>query len=183
MYGKDVKIKISLLDQDTASYIASFDCDNNNINNYYRYNANNDISSVTHLFIDENMNRLVACATLSTSGITIVPDLFTTDMPTTLIPAYEVKYFAVDKAYQHLKYNEDDSETLSYYIFSYILMYLENIAATQVGATKIVLYSVPKAMHFYERSGFRRLGHNLRGDDGDYVKDCIAMYIDIERPE
>jgi len=184
MLGKDIPIRTTLLDVNTNEYVASFDCSNEGINFYLRNNAVHDVSSVTHLFIDERNNHVVAFATLAATGITIEKGFQDDEeMSTTLIPAYEIKYFAVDKSYQHMRYCEEEKETLSYFILSHIISYIEDIAGVGIGALQIVLYSVMKATHFYQRSGFRGFNNNMRGDQGYNVENCIPMYLEISHGE
>ena len=60
-----------------------------------------------------------------------------------------------------------------------MLYYMEEISHTQIGASKIVLYAVPKAIRFYKRHGFKDFGDTMYGDEGYYVEGCKPMFFDM----
>lgn len=64
-------------------------------------------------------------------------------------------------------------------IFANVVKKISDIAATIVGANKIVLYAVPSALGFYERNGFSSFLEYMEPDHTAYLDGCIPMYLDI----
>ena len=50
---------------------------------------------------------------------------------------------------------------------------------TYCGANKIILYSVPDAVKFYERSGFKPFENYMLQSNERYLEGCIPMYFDL----
>ena len=50
--------------------------------------------------------------------------------------------------------------------------YLWELSHDTIGAAKIVLYSVPQAVTFYKRYGFKMFGVTMYGDVGYFVEGC-----------
>lgn len=132
---------------------------------------------MTYLFINTEDNSIIACITIACS--VIFTDTDEKDVFSTILSAMEIKYFAVDDAYKHMPYEKDGSLTLSYYIFSYMLEYMRELSHNKIGASKIVLYSVPQAINFYKKCNFKEFGDTMYGDEGYYVEGCMPMYYDL----
>lgn len=67
-------------------------------------------------------------------------------------PAAEIKYFAIDKTYQHKSY--DDDFKFSDLMLCEVLKKLIEISEEAISFDYILLYSVPEAVNFYKRNGF-----------------------------
>ena len=117
------------------------------------------------------------CLTIACSAI--FTDTDKKDVFSTILSAMEIKYFAVDESYKHIPYVKGSSLTLSHYIFSYMLEYMKEISHNSIGASKIVLYSVPQAINFYKRCKFKEFGEAMYGDEGYFVEGCLPMYYDL----
>lgn len=61
----------------------------------------------------------------------------------------------------------------------YMISYMSDLSHEKIGAAKIVLYSVPQAISFYKRHGFKTFGKTMYGDEGYYVGGCEPMYFDL----
>ncbi len=177
-YGQHCSVKIETLSVGNEVYVNQFSCGNKTIDDYFRSKAARDQTAVTYMFIDEENDCLIACATIACSAI------FTEDENekqfSTILSAMEIKYLAVDERYQHMPYfPEKKSPTLSDMMFDYMLDYMEKMSHQKIGASKIVLYSVPKAVSFYKRHGFVEFGDMMYGDQGYFVDGCKPMYFDL----
>lgn len=175
-YGSQIPVRIELLKPENKHYTKDFYCDNKAIDNYFRKVAAFDETAVTYLFIDTDEDSPIACVTLACSAI------FTTeteDQFSTIQSAMEILYFAVDENYKHIPYIKGSPLTLSHYILSYMLNQMREYSHTVIGASKVVLYSVPTAVHFYERCDFKEFGNTMYGDKGYFVDECIPMYFDL----
>lgn len=73
----------------------------------------------------------------------------------------------------------DEHYYISDEIFANVVKKISDIAATIVGANKIVLYAVPSALGFYERNGFSSFLEYMEPDHTAYLDGCIPMYLDI----
>lgn len=175
-YGKQIPIKIELLRPSNKHYTDYFYCDNEAIDTYFQKIAPYDESAVTYLFIDVEENSTIACVTLACSAI------FTNETEvqfSTIQSAMEILYFAVDENYKHMPYIKGSPLTLSHYILSYMLNQMREYSHTVIGASKVVLYSVPTAVRFYARCDFKEFGDTMYGDKGYFVDNCIPMYFDL----
>lgn len=175
-YGEEVAIDIQILNDANAGYVRSFHCGAPAIDLYFNSEAESDPTSVTYLFIDKDDDKLIACMTLACSAIFTENDR---ESFSTILSAMEIKYFAVDDAYQHLPYSEKDKNTLSFFIFNYMLWRMRELSHNTIGASKVVLYAVPKAVHFYQKSKFKEFGDTMYGDEGTYLEGCVPMYYDM----
>lgn len=177
-YGNQVIVDIQVLSQDNAEYLSGFNCGNKSIDQYFNMQARDDETAVTYLFIDCEKDILIACMTIACSAI--FDEGEEQEKPlTTILSAMEIKYFAVDDRYKHLPYIKGSPYSLSHYMFIHMLSYMREISHTKIGASKIVLYSVPDAVHFYERCRFKEFGDTMYGDEGTYLEGCVPMYFDL----
>lgn len=174
-YGHLCVIEQKILSFDDEKYVQAFDCGNKIINKYFQKKAANDRTAVTYLFIDKNEDTLIACITLACSAIFTEED----DVRSTVLSAMEVKYFAVDKQYQHMPYLENETKTLSDVLFDHMINLMDTMSHDNIGASKIVLYSVKRAVNFYRKHGFKYFGSMMYGDTGSYVSNCEPMYFDL----
>lgn len=175
-YGNQIPIDIIRLSPENGKYTQDFFCDNKAIDHYFRNMASHDPTAVTYLFVDSEKDSPIACVTLACSAI------FTTDCGeqfSTILSAMEILYFAVDESYKHIPYIKGSPLTLSHYILSYMLDQMKDMSHTHIGASKVVLYSVPEAVHFYERCDFKEFGDTMYGDKGTFVNGCVPMYYDL----
>lgn len=177
-YGQDIKIGVEILTQDNKKYVKDFTCGNPSIDEYFRKDSFKDNTSVTYLYIDEASDKVVACITIACSAIFTEDD--TEEQFSTILSAMEIKYLATSEEYQHLPYSpEKERLSLSDVMFDYMIYYMSDLSHEKIGAAKIVLYSVPQAVSFYKRHGFRQFGSTMYGDEGYYVEDCEPMYLDL----
>lgn len=176
-YGQDYSIDIVVLTEHNKHYVEDFYCGNHSIDLYFKKESFSDKTSVTYMFIDKDEDQLIACITVACSAI------FTEceeQQFSTLLSAMEVKYLAVNEKYQHIPYKENTTRpSLSDYMFDYMIDYLWKLSHDTIGAAKIVLYSVPQAVTFYKRHGFKMFGDTMYGDVGYFVEGCEPMYYDL----
>lgn len=174
--GKDIPMKVLILSPENRKYTKHFFCDNQAIDRYFREEAPFDQTAVTYLFIDDENDRVVACVTLACSAIFSTE---TGEQFSTILPAMEILYFAVDEEYKHIPYKENSILTLSHFLLSYMLDRMSDISHEFIGAAKVALYSVPSAVNFYKRCNFVEFGNAMYGDKGYFVEGCIPMYYDL----
>lgn len=180
-YGEDYSIDKQILSTENQRYTETFSCGNPEIDDYFRKRAAWDRTAVTYLYIDVESDKLIACFTISCSAIFTNNDEFESiSQFSTILSAMEVKYVAVDEAYQHIPYRAGTNRpTLSDLMFDDMIWQMNCISHEQIGASKIVLYSVPNAINFYKRHGFKEFGDTMYGDEGYYVKGCEPLYFDL----
>lgn len=177
IYGEQISIDVQVLSSKNQKYIRYFNCNDDSINYYFRRQALKDKFSVTYLFIDINKDVAIACATVACSAI--LEKIDETQVSSTIISAMEIKYFAVSEYYQHMLYSKGSKLTLSHYIFSYVIEHLREMSHNQIGASKIVLYSVSNSKNFYKRCKFKEFEDTMYGDEGKYRQKCTPMYYDL----
>lgn len=175
-YGNQIPIDILLLTPKTAKYTKHFYCDNVALDHYFRNKAPRDQTAVTYLFIDSENDNTVACVTLACSAIFSADEA---EQFSTILPSMEILYFAVDERYKHIPYIKGSPLTLSHYILSYMLNEMRDRSHDVIGASKVVLYSVPTAVRFYKRCDFKEFGDTMYGDKGTFVEGCVPMYYDL----
>lgn len=181
-FGCDVKLCIEKMTLSATDLINRFDCGNENINYLIREDSS-EPHTVTYMYIDEAEQSLVAYVSIACSGILVDNSEFDgCDVAITpessIMPAIEIEYYAIDLAYQSLQFEKDSDPrmTLSYYIFMDMLERISDISLNVVGARAVVLYAVPDAVHFYEKCGLRRLQSGMSGRTDGFVEDCIPMF-------
>ena len=126
----------------------------------------------TVVCIDESKCKIIGYCTYSTSGLTIS---YENDVVTK--PSAEIKYFAIDKEYQHLSYNEDMN--FSDFMLNNVISTLMKISETTISFEYILLYSVQDAVSFYERNGFLNFSDYMEKDSYTYINDCVPMFMEI----
>ncbi|NGU31016.1 hypothetical protein G6Z34_13070 [Clostridium perfringens] len=184
IYGKDIKYKGILLDEESYKKydIDNFHCDDENVNieEYLKYSALNDYSkniAVTKLIINMENKDVIGFYSLSTTALA-----FEVSGKTNQLPSMEIKFFAIDKRYQHMKYDEDEEDVLnnlSNMIFFDILYLIRKLSEEICGVHSIILYSVPKAYNFYKRHGFKDFEEFMIRDQASYIQDCVPMYMKL----
>ena len=176
--GSNYSIDLQILNQSNKEYTKNFCCGNSEIDSYFRNRAAKDKTAVTYMYIDTDTNTLIACVTISCSAIFTESD--EEQSFSTILSAMEVKYLAVDENYQHIPYFKDSERpTLSDQMFDDMIFRMYELSHSHIGASKIVLYSVPQAVNFYRKHGFKAFGESMYGDEGYYVQGCKPMYFDL----
>lgn len=180
-YTEDVDVVFAKLDTTTDYYLEDFDCGNETINNYIREKAINDVEIVAYLSIDKNQDKLISFLAISCSGI--LTDVNGDKPYQYIVPAIEVKYFAVNTVYQHLRSKDDDNDsmhTLSYKLFLYYVNELNKMSKEVCGANKIILYSVEKAYNFYVKCLFEDFAEYMIRDSHPYTETCKPMFVSLK---
>lgn len=180
-YGKDCPITFKRLTSEDENILKEFKCDNLSIKDFIRNQSINSLKDVSYLFIDTENNIIVGFCSICCTGIQIVEKDMENHLYSTLLPAIEIDFFAIDERYRNLKFDEDSDqyETLSSVIFLNVLEHIFKISNKVVGATHICLYSVPKAENFYARCGFRPFKDYMKRDEQPFLKGCIPMFLSM----
>lgn len=164
---------IEVFDSEHVPYALDFSCGNAEIDKYFRNEALVDCSGVSYVYRNYRSKDIIGLASLSCSAI-ILNDSSVTE----LIPAIKVSYFAVSEKYQDV-----DATGGHYYISDNFLCLLiqeiRRITESYVGATHIILYSVPDAVHFYRRNLFTEFEEFMKPERCRYLDGCIPMYMPI----
>lgn len=177
--GEDIELDLINFNDDNLEQkydIKNFKCTNENIDDYLYNSALKDFNdglTVTKLFINKKNKDIVAYFSLCSSAIVykIMGKLH-------YEPAIEIKMFAVNEKYQHMKYSEDEEElTLSDMILSMVIGEIRDIGEKYCGVKSVILYSVPEAYNFYDRNFFEDFNEYMVKDQGCFTNDCKAMYM------
>lgn len=185
-YGCDISIECVRFEEQHGQFIEAFDCGELEFNELVIKDAF-DAKTVSYLFLEEETRQLVAYMSIACSGIMYAIETDTDDVlwanEATIIPAIEIKYFAVQKDFRHMRFEPQASrdQTLSAYILKYCMHKITNIAETVIGADKIILYAVSRAKRFYERCGFKRFETEMTRDADPFLRDCIPLFYSIPR--
>lgn len=177
-WGNQVNLKYDKLNNDNISYISKFKCENREMERFFKNEALKDNESVTYLSIDEERDVIVSILTISATAIFMMKPNKRKDY-NYFISAIEVKKFAVNTEYKHMKYSEDRDTTLSMELFMRYIDQIHIISQEIVGASKIVLYSVPEAYNFYKKCRFRDFDSFMQKDDTPYLKGCKPMFLSL----
>jgi ribosomal protein S18 acetylase RimI-like enzyme len=91
-----------------------------------------------------------------------------------MIPAIELKMFAIDKKYRGLKLSETFLEDIYNVVIGNLLQY--------IGADALILYAVPSdnVVQMYEKSGFKKMPFDYSMYESHFDNGCIPMYKLIE---
>lgn len=175
MYGKDIKNKHKPLSENDIT--KDFNCGNEIINNYLHSKALTDKKAKTFIVINTENNEVICYYSLCCSGfVTSSKNKFT------IYPAVEIKMFAIDEKYQHMKYSDDvyeDNLNLSDMLFAEVISFIYDFTDNFCGADEVILYSVPDAENFYLRNGFKRFENFMLESSELFTDGCIPMYMNL----
>ncbi|MCL2811818.1 MAG: hypothetical protein FWD25_08015 [Clostridia bacterium] len=178
-HAEDIYVRMCRLTPKIAAYIDDFDCGNQNLNQYVAADRH-DASTVGYLFLDDKRDNVISYASVACAGVMIrgdIPGETFVDNENTTLSAMEIKIFATAKQYQHMKMHETSTkeDTLSSRIFRQTLFVLRNISVRHIGSKGVVVYSVPKAVSFYERHGFFRFSNEMTRNAECFLAGCVPM--------
>ena len=142
----------------------SFDCGFAVFNEYLKRRVPKD-KAAFHYIVDSGDGSLIAYFSLLASCVFAVDPA-----ESNIIPAIELKMFAIDKKYQKQKLSNRLVDAISYLVSEYSSEY--------VGAELLILYSVPaeKVVKMYERSGFKVMPENFSMYKSYFTESCVPMY-------
>ena len=141
-----------------------FDCGFDIFNSYLKHNILEDKAAM-HYITDAENDNLIAYFSLLASCI------FLNEFENSnIIPAVEIKMYAVDKKYQKLHLGEKLLESIYKTIRQYSLKY--------IGAKAVVLYSVPaeKVVQMYETGEYKKMPENYSMYKSSFNEGCVPMY-------
>ena len=167
-------MQIRLIQSIDHALLSNYCCGNEEIDGYFKSRAYKDDDAVTYCFLDDSLKTIIALSSLSCNGLVISDHnkIFTN-------PSIEIKMFAVNDAYQHKCVPDGDGIHWSDYCFDELLSIIYEITDTHCGASRIILYSVPDAVSFYERNSMKRFSGYMRGDDARYLDGCVPMFMHL----
>ena len=131
-------------------------------NAYLKYRSD---SAVMHYIIDVDTEDLIAYFSLLSSAA-VIGDLDNLEV----IPAIELKMFAMDKHFQ--------KKGIASILLESIIKVIEQYASECVGANIILLYSVPveAVMNLYGKCGFQQASGIFSTYMNHFNQGCIPMY-------
>ena len=161
------------------AFILEFSCGNAEIDRVLKEKAVNDTDYVTYLFRDSETEEVIAFASINCSGI-----IFQEGIHVEVLPAVEIRYFAVAEKYQHIQMQEyqeygDNKFCISDFLFCKLIEEIREITCSTIGARYIALYSVPNAVGFYKRNCFEEFKEIFTPENKMYTHDCVPMYHQI----
>lgn len=178
-YGNEVNVEFHKLTTENHKLVKRFKCGNKNIDSFVRHQSLKDKETVSYFATDKERNVVIAVISINCTGILMRKPNKRKNYQY-MVSAIEVKYFAVNNDYKHLKYSNDAHDyTLSHQIFMHYINDIINITNDVCGATKIVLYSVPQAHSFYKRCKFKDFENYMEKDEQPYLKGCKPMFLSL----
>ena len=184
IYGKDIDIDFFRLNYKNKQYLSNFSCGNPAIDDYFRTRALDDHDTVTHIFIDKQNDIAIALASISCSKVDYVQSMVGDDNDryykyVSSTPAVEIKYFATDKRYHSRQYDRNSGRTLSKVIMSKMISYIYTLSEVHIGASKIILNSVPDAINFYKSCSFKEYEKDMCVSNGSSYNYVFPMYFNL----
>lgn len=174
--GKDINIKVQILNYKNKKYLCGFNCGDSEINRYFHYQALDDNNTATYIFIDSDKDIAIALVSISCSKVDYWQDKKYLDST----PAVEIKYFATDEKYHSLPYETcSDKNTLSKSIMSNMVWNIYNDLTKKIGASIIILNSVRKAENFYINCGFQKYETDMDVSYDCINQELIPMYLPL----
>ena len=174
-FGNKIDYEIVPYSKEYDNKIKEFDCGNSEINKTLKQDISDDIYSKTYLVIDKQENCVIGFVSLECSSIrhSYQDTIYS-------MSAVGIKYFAISNELHKLVYDVEDAH---YYfsdkILGDVISKCYDISNDIIGARYILLYSVPDAVHFYERNGFSKFNEFMLKDKRRFTNDCVPMYMDI----
>ena len=91
----------------------------------------------------------------------------------------DIDYFAVSEKYQDIELTGSENPKDHYYVsddfLSELLKEARRISEEYIGATHVILYSVPDAVHFYSRNLFVDFEKYMKPEQYMYLEGCKPM--------
>lgn len=175
-FGNQINIsKAERVTEENIAITRSFDCGNETLNDYLKIDAKDDAHSTVFMIIDKDVQSVIGYYSLRCSGFVI-----NCNNHFTIYPAVEIKMFAIDEKYQHTSISDIAEEgTLSDAILAYVISEIYDFTNNYCGADKVILYSVPKAVDFYSKNGFKAFEEFMLKSESRFLDGCIPMYLDL----
>ncbi len=180
-YGEELDICTCILNgrniREYQPMLDVFSCGNEEIDEFFRRKAADSFNETTRIFIDSERGRIAGAAALACSGIPIMQNrqyLWN-------VPAVEITYFAVDSRYQRLPMSSNRADGyFSDYVLGSVISEIYEFTEEHSGASHILLYSTPTALHFYERNRFETMENELLMVRSSlYFDGCIPMMLPL----
>lgn len=164
-----INYKLTLLSEVILADFERFNCGNEALDHYLYASGYSDPDAVTYIVFAHTANEIISYFSLSCSAI-----YHQIGDSMRHYPAVEIKNFATNLKYQHIETENGISlsqSILEYIKYNLVMDFTENIC----GASRIILYSVPDAVNFYKKSGFREFSEAFIKNNSSYLEGCIPM--------
>lgn len=174
-----MRMRIVEHDQTYNQLASHFDCGNYYINYFLRTESlNNDISK-TYLLVDEEAQYILGFFSLSADTLV---EILEREQYQQMGPAIRIYMFAVDKKYQHQKFNFCKKQcTIASFLLSYCIKKIKSIVQKNIGACFIILSSTHEGYQLYRNKGdFEVLDEDMKFIDIVGSTNMIDMYRNIE---
>ena len=181
-FGYQIQIIRKPVSNLEPDFLNSFSCENEYISSFLKEKSQSTKRDVTYAFIDKDENKIIGFYSLCSNGIIVTKEHIdkknSRSVYRTNIPAIMIDFFAIDEYYRSIPFNEDSGryDTLSKFLFTFVLEEIRGIASTEVGATHVCLYSVPQSKSFYKRSDFKPFDGYMQKDGDPQISGCTAMF-------
>lgn len=167
---------MEVVSEESASIFSGFTSGSPEIDRYFREDAASDPRNVCYAFYNQKNGDVIGLAALCCSGINLNDAKLVE-----LIPSIKIDYFAVSEKYQDIELSGSDDPEERYFVsdafLSFLIKEIREITESYLGATHIVLYSVPDAVHFYERNLFGDFEEFMKPEQYRYLDGCKPMYM------
>lgn len=171
-FAKEELFSLKRLNGKTYKYCKNFNCGNDYLNQYAIDTSTDITDAVSFMYVDNKTNKAACIYSLSCSSI-----IHNSGDNLSLIPAVEIKMFALDVAYQHRDYSDNPEDgTYGDVFLSFIISTIRDFSESQRGCDYVVLYSVPQAESFYKRNFFEKFARYMQPDKSIINTDCVPMF-------
>lgn len=176
-FGQDITLDCRRIRPSLMHTLRDFSCGNDTLDTFFKEKAADSEREVTYLFIDTATNRTAAAVSLSCSALLIGENNFINES----VPSVEITYFGVDREYQKMQYSEvREDGYFSDMIMDSVIQIISDFSVEHCGATYILLFSTPEAVHFYQRNRFVRAEAELiMQRNTRFLEGCIQMYLEL----
>ncbi|MBQ8401765.1 MAG: hypothetical protein IJX14_07545 [Clostridia bacterium] len=173
--GDDILLRKEVLTPKNIALLQDFSCGNPAIDAFFQEKAADSIREVTYIFVDTERNCAAAAISLSCSAIPVMEG----DRYYDAVPAVEITYFAVEERYQKMMQTHDREDGyFSDYILCDIISTIYTFTEEVCGASHVLLYAVPDAVHFYKRNFFTEIDESfMLVKNKQYLEGCIPMLL------
>ena len=172
---EDIKIRVAFFDKDChEDIVKKFDCGKKAINDCLR--EADKIEATTMLFFNDSNEDLIGYCSYCCSSIRIHEGEFAE-----CYPAMEIKLYGISEEYQGCKIllQNNKQQSLSVFVFRYILNRLKTISQKHIFANYIILYALPDVVGFYEKNQFECITKDQEVLKGYFSEGCCPMYLPI----
>lgn len=175
-------LKLREFSKEDSFLTNDFDCGNDIVNNYLRYESLAFDVGKPFILTNKNENNILGFFSLTTDIVLEKNSSCNINKLKTMGSAIRIHMLGVDKKYQHKKCVNIDGQmrTLATVLLTLCCIKIQDIVDHHIGSSFIVLHSTKEGYNLYYHIGeFEKLESDMKIIDNDEVEETIPMFRNV----